>query len=226
MRVSGKKIILILLLAVFAAAGFTYLFRGFPVSAKVDENKGSENTEALAERILRFHVIANSDSTNDQELKLKVKTAVIEYLQQAPVTSLEETKEFVVSQSDEIKEIAAQVIKENGYHYAVNVTLTNCYFPTKSYGDLTFPNGYYEALRIEIGEAAGKNWWCVLYPPLCFVDATHSVVPEESKEMLKETLGDDTYETLIVTDEELAQDTQEGQVEVRFKLLDWLQSMF
>ena len=77
--------------------------------------------------------------------------------------------------------------------------MTNCYFPDKTYGDITFPNGYYDALRIEIGEAKGHNWWCVLYPNLCFVDAVHAVVPDEGKEELKEVLDEEEYEMVTAT---------------------------
>ena len=73
-------------------------------------------------------------------------------------------------------------------------SVVNCYFPDKTYGDVTFPRGYYDALRIEIGKAEGENWWCVLYPNLCFLDSVHAVVPEEGKDKLKNVLDEEEYE--------------------------------
>ncbi|MDE7051390.1 MAG: stage II sporulation protein R [Lachnospiraceae bacterium] len=83
-----------------------------------------------------------------------------------------------------------------------NVSLEERYFPVKSYGDLVFPAGNYKALCVEIGEAKGRNWWCVLFPSLCFVDETYAVVPDSSKEKLKETLSDEEYESLEQNKEE------------------------
>jgi len=91
------------------------------------------------------------------------------------------------------------VIQEEGYDYPVIAEVTTCDFPDKTYGDITFPSGRYEALRIEIGEANGQNWWCVLYPNLCFIDAVHAVVPEEGKKDLKKVLQEDTYEMVTAT---------------------------
>ena len=102
------------------------------------------------------------------------------------------------------------------------------YFPTKVYGDLTFPCGTYEAFRIVIGDGAGKNWWCVLYPSLCFVDATWGVVPEESKEELRTILDEDTYAALQ-TEDRSASDTSDSspkEVRVRFRLIEWLEGLF
>ena len=79
----------------------------------------------------------------------------------------------------------------------VKVYFENCYFPVKSYGDVTFPPGEYEAFRIDIGESAGKNWWCVLYPPLCFVDTVYGVVPDESKDKLKNVLNEEEYHAVV-----------------------------
>lgn len=86
-----------------------------------------------------------------------------------------------------------QPLRSLGDESDVNVYFENCYFPMKTYGDMTFPPGEYEAFRVDIGEAQGKNWWCVLYPPLCFVDAVYGEVPEESKEELKGVLTEEEY---------------------------------
>lgn len=145
--------------------------------------KQSQPQEDLAKEVFRFHVLANSDSDEDQALKMQVKEAVIAYMKEEipDSDSVETTKEWARNHLDAIVNLAKAVIREEGYDYPVIAEVTTCDFPDKTYGDITFPSGRYEALRIEIGEANGQNWWCVLYPNLCFIDAVHAVVPEEGK---------------------------------------------
>ena len=129
--------------------------------------------QAISDKVLRFHVLANSDSEADQNLKLAVRDAVGSYMQEklADVENLEEC-ELVVRQSlGEIEEAAAETIAENGYDYDVTAELEHTSFPVKNYGSYTFPAGDYEALRIVIGEGNGHNWWCVMYPNMCFSDS-------------------------------------------------------
>ena len=164
-------------------------------------------------RILRLHVIANSDSEEDQALKLLVKSAVVDYISPLSfgLSDREEAKEVLSGHLEEIRILSEKVLRDNGCSEPVAVSISNCYFPVKTYGDLTFPSGRYDALRIQIGNAQGKNWWCVLYPPLCFTDLTRGVVPADSKEQLKDVLTDEEYRSL-----------QSGQPQIRFKLLDWI----
>ena len=161
----------------------------------------SQMQEDLAKEVFRFHVLANSDSDEDQALKMQVKEAVIAYMQEEipESDSVETTKEWARSHLDAIVNLAKAVIREEGYDYPVMAEVTTCEFPDKTYGDITLPSGRYEALRIEIGEANGQNWWCVLYPNLCFIDAVHAVVPEEGKKDLKKVLQEDTYEMVTAT---------------------------
>ena len=163
--------------------------------------KKSKMQEELAEEVFRFHVLANSDSKEDQALKMKVKEQVLVYMKQELPSSdsVKTTRLWAENHLDEIKQISKQVISEDGYDYSVQAQVTKCQFPDKSYGDVTFPAGEYEALRIEIGEAEGQNWWCVLYPNLCFMDAVHAVVPEEGKRDLKRVLDEDTYDMVTAT---------------------------
>lgn len=151
--------------------------------------------EHLASEVLRFHVLANSDSREDQELKLKVRDAVLDYMEiNMPETdSAKQSEEWIRKYIDEIEMTGQDVIRENGADYPVSAAVTTCWFPDKSYGDVTFPAGNYEALRIEIGEAEGHNWWCVLYPGLCFMDAANAVVPDEGKQKLKNILTEEEY---------------------------------
>lgn len=155
----------------------------------------------MADEVFRFHVLANSDSERDQALKMKVKEAVIAYMKkQLPESeSAKRTKTWASSHLEEIKMVAEAVLQKEGSGHAVVAEVTNCYFPDKTYGDITFPKGHYDALRIKIGEAKGQNWWCVLYPNLCFVDAIHAVVPEEGKKDLKKVLDEEEYEMVTTT---------------------------
>lgn len=171
------------------------------VTGLVVNAKQSQMQEDLAKEVFRFHVLANSDSDKDQALKMQVKEAVIAYMkQEIPKSdSVDETKAWAEQHLGQITELAKQIIREEGYDYSVKAKMTTCDFPEKTYGDITFPAGEYDALRIEIGEAKGQNWWCVLYPNLCFIDAVHAVVPDEGKEDLKEVLEEDTYEMVTAT---------------------------
>ena len=172
------------------------LITGLIVNAKKSEMQGE-----LAEQVFRFHVLANSDSEEDQALKMKVKEAIIAYMKrELPESdSVETTKKWARENLVQIEQVAAEIIEEEGYEYSVKAEVTTCDFPDKTYGDITFPAGEYEALRIEIGQAKGQNWWCVLYPNLCFIDAVHAVVPEKGKNELKEVLEEDTYEMVTTT---------------------------
>lgn len=165
-----------------------------------ENKKMSEIQEGIAQKIIRFHVRANSDRKEDQELKLLVRDAVCEYLEEKLKNSesLDETRDILSKNSERIKEIAQDVIASEGKSYSVNVYFEEAYFPLKTYGDMTFPPGEYEAFRIDIGEAVGNNWWCVMYPPLCFVDSTYAIVPDETKEDFKEILTTKEYDAITI----------------------------
>jgi stage II sporulation protein R len=204
-----KEKLIILAVAVLLGLGVTYYFS--------DEPKAADIQKEIAEKVLRFHVLANSDSQEDQELKLKVKEAVVEYLDEylnQPELTLEEAKAIVQDKEPEVIALAEQVIADNGYDYTVNASLTSDYFPVKSYGDITLPAGEYETFRIDIGDAEGKNWWCILYPPLCFVDVTYGYVPDSSKEQLQNVLDKECYE--VVTNGGSAS----GNVEIKFRIVE------
>lgn len=187
-----KRKLIILCISVLIGIAGTYFY--------TKESEAEEIQQEIAANVLRFHVLANSDSEEDQQLKLQVKDAVVDYMNpylNKQGLSLAETKAIVEEQKDEIIAVAEQVIAENGADYAVTAELTRDYFPVKSYGDVTLPAGEYDAFRIQIGDADGKNWWCVLYPPLCFVDVTYGYVPDSSKEQLQNVLDEECYEAVI-----------------------------
>ena len=150
----------------------------------------------IASKIIRFHVRANSDSDEDQTLKLVVKDAIVSFLseQMKSSDSKDSSTAYLSSHIEEIETVALEVIRSQGYNYTVDAYMTTEYFPTKSYGDVTIPCGEYDAFRIDIGENAGKNWWCILYPPLCFVQGSYGVATDESKMLLKNILDEDEFD--------------------------------
>lgn len=136
------------------------------------------NYDDIKDKLIRFHVIANSDTEEDQNLKLKVRDKVVEALsfKLKGVTTLNEAENILEDNIDYVNEIAMEVISDNNYNYKVESMLSYENFPDKVYGDYVFPQGNYEAFRVIIGDGQGKNWWCVMFPSLCFVDESKSSV--------------------------------------------------
>ena len=157
--------------------------------------------ERLAGEVLRFHILANSDSEEDQTLKITVRDRILDYLkEEMPETkNAQETARWIRRHVDELEEVGRRTMEEQGYDYPVNAAVTTCWFPDRTYGDMTFPSGNYEALRVELGDADGHNWWCVLYPSLCFTDTTCTVVSDEGRKGLKEVLTAEEYEMVTAT---------------------------
>ncbi|MDR1664051.1 MAG: stage II sporulation protein R [Clostridiales bacterium] len=179
----------------------------------------SETTQAeIARNVLRFHVLANSDGERDQLLKQKVRDGVLETYREglSASASVDETREFLTARLDDIKATAGEIVAGNGYDYPVTVQLTTDFFPTKVYGDVTFPPGNYEALRITIGEGAGQNWWCVMFPPLCYIDAAKGL-PGNGKTQLALNLPEREYQLLT--------NTREPAIKIKFKIIEWWQNL-
>lgn len=152
--------------------------------------------EDISNKLIRFHVIANSDNESDQALKLQIRDKVLQYISPKlnNLKSIEESRKILDIENENILNIAKEVINENGYDYDVESTLTKEYFPVKTYGNITLPQGKYEAYRIIIGSGEGQNWWCVMFPPLCFVDVTKgSIAYEETEKQMKEVLNEKEY---------------------------------
>jgi stage II sporulation protein R len=172
-------------------------------------------SEDLENSVFRLHVIANSDSKEDQNLKYIVRDKLLQYLNSylSNTSTKEDAIKIANEHLDEFKQVAINTIKEQGYSYNVNVKVGNFEFPTKTYGDISLPAGFYDALRVEIGEAKGQNWWCVMFPPLCFVDVTSGVVPEESKKELQNNLSEEEFA--------LISDNQSSNIQFKFKLLEF-----
>ena len=170
----------------------------------------------ISNSVFRLHVLANSDSKEDQELKLKVRDTLLNYMNS--ICSNCKNKDSAISIVKENKEvfekIARKTIENEGYNYSIKINIGYFNFPTKKYGDISLPAGFYDALRIEIGEAKGHNWWCVMFPPLCFVDASSGIVPEESKTLLNDSLSDEEFA--------LVSDNKNINIKFKFKLLEFL----
>ena len=132
-----------------------------------------QTSERISDDVFRLHILANSDNEEDQQLKLKVRDAVLKKGQNVftDCSSLEEIIASCESNIDLFEETATECIKENGYNYSVNAYVDKEYFNTREYEEITLPSGIYNALKIEIGEAKGHNWWCVMFPPICFIDS-------------------------------------------------------
>ncbi|HZJ76695.1 MAG TPA: stage II sporulation protein R [Oscillospiraceae bacterium] len=151
--------------------------------------------ERKGENLIRFHVLANSDSQEDQKLKLKIRDKIMDAISGDLEISenVDETRNILINNLGRIKETAKEEIYKNGRDYGVRVSLGEHIFPTKRYGNVVFPAGKYEALRVEIGDAKGQNWWCVMFPPLCFVDVKHGLTDEKTKMELEKSLTAEEY---------------------------------
>ena len=134
------------------------------------------------------------------------------------ITTKEEAIKIVKEHIADFENIAQTVVFENGFNYAVNIEIGKFDFPTKTYGDVSFPSGYYDALRVKIGEAEGQNWWCVMFPPLCFVDVTSGIIPEESKENLEENLDSESYNLISNNEDDIG-------LNIKFKLIELFQNI-
>ena len=170
--------------------------------------------EDIAKRVLRFHVLANSDSEEDQALKLKVRDAVGSYMapKMKEASDVEDCERIVKENMQKITEAAEEVIREEGYDYTVTAQLGDAKFPVKTYGAYTFPAGTYEALNLVIGAGEGHNWWCVMYPNMCFSGGEYEIVGREAKEALEQALTPEEYASLM----------ENKNYEVSFKYLTFL----
>jgi stage II sporulation protein R len=169
----------------------------------------------LNDKVIRLHVIANSDDFADQQLKYKVRNKIISDFDEefALISSKEDSQKVIIEKIDEIRNTAEKTVKAEGYDYPVDVYYGNYKFPRKQYEDIVLPEGNYDALRIEIGKAGGQNWWCVMFPPLCFVDFGSSdsgepIFDVDTENRLKEVLTEEEIQSIK---------TKRGLEGIRFK---------
>ena len=172
----------------------------------------------LKSNLIRFHVRANSNSRMDQTYKLKVRDAVIDQI--SPELSEAKTKEeafkILKMQKNRIKNTAQEILKKEGVKQKVNVHFVQEKFPEKNYGQYTFPEGIYDAVRIDLGAAKGHNWWCVMYPNMCFSDTMYEVIDEDARSSLKRVLSEDEYQQVLAS----------GDYQVKFKSFEILKGLY
>lgn len=204
---------------------------------QVSENNFNENSLELTtlnyneikDKLIRFHVIANSDTEEDQNLKLKVRDRVVEALsgKLSGVTSLEEAEIELEKNIEYVNKIAKEVIEENNYTYEVNTMLSYENFPDKVYGDCVFPQGNYEAFRVIIGEGKGQNWWCVMFPSLCFVDESKNSVDSTN---LKDEIANIESKNYNITNEYKEKNDESNnvnsEIKFKFKVVEAVENMF
>lgn len=218
-----KKFLCILLLALV-------LFGVFSNYGSISgTNSGPDVQKSISKKIIRFHVLANSDSDIDQNLKLNVKDNVLAYIypKLKDSKSIEESRDILKKNDSSIRNVALNTIKKAGFNYKVKTMLSNENFPIKSYGDIVLPEGNYEAYRIIIGDGNGHNWWCVMFPPLCFIDITKGDVSyKKTEDEMKKVLNKNEFEEVdnkkgILTPVEI-----NGQnINIKFKIVELLKKL-
>lgn len=169
----------------------------------------SAQCSSISNEVFRLHILANSDTKQDQSLKLKVRDALLEYTSELyeNCDSVYQAQSLTNSSLQDIANVAAEVVKENGYDYPVKAEVKEMYFDTRCYENVTMPSGIYEALRITIGKGEGHNWWCVMYPSLCVGASTNY-------DELKENTSEDEYNIM----------TSEG-YSYQFKIVEYFEKI-
>lgn len=175
----------------------------------------ADTTEkGISSSLLRLHIVANSDSNDDQSVKLAVRDAITEQFGQKLLAAgdIQKAKELTGQELASIKNTAEEILRENGFDYGASASVQRLHFPTRKYDNITLPSGEYDALRIVLGSGGGQNWWCVMYPPLCFSASSGGYADENAKNALKSSLTADEYSIV----------TESGQipVKIKFKLLE------
>lgn len=191
---------------------FLFIF----VSAKSYSNAMSKS---ISNKFLRLHVVANSDSTEDQMLKYQIRDAVLEYMEPIleDAKSKEEALELLNNSKENIEKISQEIAFNNNFDYDIAVSIGNFYFPTKEYSNFILPNGFYDALQIKIGKAAGQNWWCVMFPSLCITEQSCNFT-NSSEEFLQENLSNEEFKVLY-------NNSENQQLKIKFKLIELFENM-
>ncbi len=177
----------------------------------------SVNTD-IANNIVRLHVIANSNLEEDQTFKLRVRDLILDYMKNkiTPGTNIADAKKVISDNLCEIREVIKKYLNEQHKSCEVEVMLDKYLFPTKVYGDIFLPAGRYNALKVVLGKGNGMNWWCILFPPLCFIDITHGSLPEHAKNGLRKSLSEDEYKIITSSRDEVP-------IRIKFKIVEVFQ---
>lgn len=238
-----KKLILILSLLIIS---FSYIIHPYMTNKET-------SVDSFKDEIIRFHIKANSDKEEDQALKLKIRDQILKDvgIQFENSISIEDTRRIVEKNMENIKHIAENVIQKEGKDFPVDVSLGKRNFPTRKYGEVTFPAGEYETLQVTIGEGQGKNWWCVMFPPLCFLDETKETIDTDNvketieeyedeknledednsgEELKEEKTEEEIKEEEIIDneriDDEKKSEGRENKIEFKFKIFDIIKNIF
>ncbi len=176
-----------------------------------------KTSHAISEGVIRLHIRANSNTPEDQELKLKVRDRILKEAEKMAqdTHSTKDAEEVIVQNLAFLEDTAQDEIQKNGYNYSIDADFGKSKFPLKTYGDLTLPAGTYKALTIDIGEGKGENWWCVMFPPLCFTKEAFAKTDPVSDEILAENLGSDNYDML-----------KNENIQIKFKIYEIISNIF
>lgn len=209
--------------AVFGDADMARSSAGGTETAEGSADVYEDALKSLEDVIVRFHVRANSDSEEDLALKYKVRDAVLAELADGLETVEDDgaALRYIMQKLPDIRQAARAVVDEAGYDYTISAYVVREEFPIREYGELVLPAGTYRALRVDIGAAKGENFWCMLYPMMCYTMDAGAVVDSEDAEKVAQALDEESYEKLFVKRE-----AKGDNVKVRLKILEWLQDTF
>lgn len=199
----NKKILLILIIFILY-----FIFYSISYSYSISND--------LEKNLFRLHILANSDSSEDQELKLYVRNKVIDYLHQYSFNNKPELITFLNNNQLSLQKVIDDAIKEKGYSYTSSFEIENSFYPQKQYENITLPAGNYDGLKIKIGKAEGKNWWCVLFPPMCLINNSTCSLPEESEILLDNSLTEESCSVIS---------SNSSKYKFKFKIIEFINNL-
>ncbi|NLG88876.1 MAG: stage II sporulation protein R [Clostridiaceae bacterium] len=175
---------------------------------------------SLSGNMIRLHIVANSDSKADQDIKYLIRDEIVSHMMTIAdqFKSKDDAKAYIQNNIEEFENIVNKAIAHSGQAYKAKVSYGKYPFPSKRYNNIILPAGYYDSVKIDIGKAEGENWWCVMFPPLCFVNETKGEMDNEYFDMLKNKLSEDEMSIIMA-----ASDSEEIPVEIRFKIVELFQ---
>ena len=203
---------------IFSIIFIIFIFLFFILFSSISYCKEIENN--FKNNIFRLHIIANSDSAFDQKIKYEIRNNILNYMNSLDNNffSKESVINFMISHKSKFLEISSNTLKHYNLNYSINIEIGNFYFPTKQYNNLKFPKGFYNGLKITLGKGKGKNWWCVMFPPLCLINSTTCIFPNYSEETLKNNLNSDNYNLI-------SNYNNSDSIKFKFKLYELLESL-
>ncbi|MCL1883856.1 MAG: stage II sporulation protein R [Defluviitaleaceae bacterium] len=205
LKKESKILLISLIIGVLFASGVAAYTFAYAVTVQ----------RSISENVIRFHVMAHSNSAEEQLLKEYVKTEILEEFSISLPNYIHETREKFTNMLPEFQAHAEKVIRRAGFDHEVTAKITHVFFPTTFYGNIAFPPGMYEAVQISIGDGNGENWWCLMFPPLCYVDMTAT---DESRNLLAEAISEEGLRLI------LHQEDSSPELVIRFRVVEWWQN--